>query len=516
MTAVALEGTPARARTAWLIPGLLMLVVGVVGWWASVPYVVGVFHDDGVYALLARAIASGQGFHYLQLPGEPAAIHYPPLYPLALGLLWRLSPAFPENIPLLLGLNVACMAAAALGIHHLARRRLGWSPEPAALTALGATIGTPVLLLASALFSEPLFLAMLPVVLLLAERAVDERDRGAAVMAGAAIGLLMLLRTHAVALLGATVIMLAVRREWRRALIVAGCAVAVQLPWLIWSRQATPLVAPPLRGAYGAYGAWLGDGVRDGGIALLVATVRTNVRELWLLLGDRTVPGTPAWLGVPALALLAALLIYGGVRALRRVPVMVLFVVFYLGIVMVFAFVPWRYVWGIWPLCVLLAVVGAEGIVARARSTPLRMAALVAITIPFAAMIRTEMRAYSAREWTRPAHGAGMQAAQIVEWVRRNTLPSDIVLAECAETVTLFTGRRAAPPVPSTALEYVVRRTPDEERRELAGMLAVVPARYVVSLSPEIQRAGRELAGARPGLREIATVPGAVVFEVMR
>ncbi|MBC7671395.1 MAG: hypothetical protein H7247_03150, partial [Polaromonas sp.] len=48
-----------------------MVAVRAAGWAAST-YLVGVFHDDGVYALLARAIASGDGFHYTQLPGAPA------------------------------------------------------------------------------------------------------------------------------------------------------------------------------------------------------------------------------------------------------------------------------------------------------------------------------------------------------------------------------------------------------------------------------------------------------------
>jgi hypothetical protein len=40
---------------------------------------VGVFYDDGLYAGLATALASGLGYVHPNLPGLPGAVHYPPL-----------------------------------------------------------------------------------------------------------------------------------------------------------------------------------------------------------------------------------------------------------------------------------------------------------------------------------------------------------------------------------------------------------------------------------------------------
>ena len=73
MTAVAMDVAPRPSRLFAYLPGLVFILVALVAWWASEPYVVGVFHDDGDYALLAKSIATGHGFHYLGLPGEPAA-----------------------------------------------------------------------------------------------------------------------------------------------------------------------------------------------------------------------------------------------------------------------------------------------------------------------------------------------------------------------------------------------------------------------------------------------------------
>jgi hypothetical protein len=497
------------------VPALVTLIATVVAWWASAPYVVGVFHDDGVYALLGKALASGQGFRYIQLPGAPAATHYPPLYPLALALLWRIAPSFPENIPVLLGLNVLCLGAAALGLYLVLRRRFGWREEQAAAVSLVGILSTPVLTLASAVLSEPLFLAGLFPVLLMAERAVERRDNRLAIGTGVAVGFLMLERTHAVALLAAVVLMLLYHRAWRQTALFAGAAVIVQLPWNLWTRTAE-LLAPPLRGAYGSYAGWFVEGLRAGGFSLLTKTVQINLRELWLLLGDRVLPGLPSPLGMLALVLLAGLVLAGAARAARRAPVTILFLVLYLAIVLIIAGTPWRYVWAVWPFVVALAVLGGEAALARVGARRPRVALAIALAIPFVAMLHTEARAFAVREWERPARRAARQAIPVVEWVRHNTAPTDIVLAECEEVVMLFTGRRSAPPGDFTAMEYLKPRTPEDDRQTLMAMLEAVPAHYVVSLMPQVQVAARTLGAERPALRELPGLPGAAVFRVER
>ena len=45
---------------------------------------VGVFYDDGLYAGIAYALSHGLGYVHPHLPGHPAVVHYPPLFPLVL------------------------------------------------------------------------------------------------------------------------------------------------------------------------------------------------------------------------------------------------------------------------------------------------------------------------------------------------------------------------------------------------------------------------------------------------
>ncbi len=58
---------------------------------------VGVVADDSFYVILARALASGEGYRYLNVPGHPAATHFPPGYPALLSLLSLVVP-FPASI----------------------------------------------------------------------------------------------------------------------------------------------------------------------------------------------------------------------------------------------------------------------------------------------------------------------------------------------------------------------------------------------------------------------------------
>ena len=59
---------------------------------------VGVVADDSFYVILARALASGEGYRYLNVPGHPAATHFPPGYPALLAILSLVVPAFPDSV----------------------------------------------------------------------------------------------------------------------------------------------------------------------------------------------------------------------------------------------------------------------------------------------------------------------------------------------------------------------------------------------------------------------------------
>jgi hypothetical protein len=515
MTVVALEATRVRVRSSTLLAGGIVVLAAVVAWWASVPYVVGVWHDDGVYALLGRAIASGHGFHYTQFPGAPAATHYPPIYPLLLAAVWRLAPSFPDNISAFLALNAMLVGVATLGAYRFTRQRLGWRDDAAAAFALAASLTTPVLALSGAVLSESLFLAALWPVLSVAERAAAPgAGRREALIAGAAMGGLMLVRTHAAALVLALAIVLVARRRRRLAMYAVAAAAIVVLPWQLWTMVATPRVPAPLEGAYGSYLGWFVDGLRAGGAAMLAKTARLNVTELWLLVQDRVIPGDAAVPRMLSTALLLALVAVGAWAMARRAAVTVCFLAMYFALVLVWPYTPWRFVWAVWPAMLVCAGVGAWWLWHAAPTPSRRTVVAGAIALPAFGMVRTELNAFASHSWSTPALQAGAQITPLVAWVGRNTRPDDVILAEGEQVISLFTGRRAAPTAPFSAREYVSPRTLQESMDELRAMLRAVPARYVLPLAPVQIEAARALSTGRPTLRVIAPLPHSLVFEV--
>ncbi len=87
-------------RSAW--PLVLLLALGLSSLaFFSAPNIIGLFHDDGIYTVVAKALSEGDGYRIISLPGEPYQTKYPFLYSYLLSWAWSLNPQFPENIPLL-------------------------------------------------------------------------------------------------------------------------------------------------------------------------------------------------------------------------------------------------------------------------------------------------------------------------------------------------------------------------------------------------------------------------------
>ncbi len=501
-----------QVHVSWLSAFLTVLIPAAIAVWATSPYVIGVFHDDGVYALLARSLASGHGFHYSHLVGTPAATHYPPLYPLLVSVAWRVWPDFPANVSVLIRVNALLLGIAALGLWYLAVTRASWKSAWAAAAAIACTISTPTLTLATSLLSETLFLALLWPALALGERAAESDDTRAFVGAGVASGLLMLVRAHAIAVLAAIIILQFCRARWRGAIVTACSAVLTQVPWLAFTAWARPRVAPPLEGAYGSYLTWFVAGVHEGGADLVISTVRANAAESWLLLQDRLAAGFPPGIALATLLIVAAALVGGCVILARRAPVTVAFFILYVAIMLAWPYNPWRFAWAIWPLVGFLAATGIrEAWLVAGRWRPVVVAVAM---LPAFALLRVELHAYATRAWRGPAQTATHQITPVLDWIQRNVPPGETVLTEGEPVVALYGDRPASPPISFTAREYLSPPGVAEGAARLSEMLRAVPARYVMLLAPTTIESADALRDRHPGLARIASVSGAVAYRV--
>jgi hypothetical protein len=302
----------------WAPAGLagLLLLLGTTIW---EPFPPGVWHDDGVYVLLGRAMAEGEGLHYAGVTGTPAAGKFPPAFPLVLAGIWKLSPEFPGNAALLGGVNLLLLALAG-GIFALfLNRALGLAPMLSVGAACLAWLSPHLWRVALIPLSEPLFLGALTLALWAGVRM--ERSKGAK-----PIILFLLLgavafytRTLGLSVLVAGVAALVLRRRpWSAALTLLGVSVVV-FPWLLWSRAATASLPEPLRDTLGSYaGWWIRQVVAEPAafLALLPSKLSLMADQMSSLLLPGS-GGAGGWVGTALVPL--AFLGFWEVRSLGRI-----------------------------------------------------------------------------------------------------------------------------------------------------------------------------------------------------
>ncbi|HWH78582.1 MAG TPA: hypothetical protein VNT76_14470, partial [Candidatus Binatus sp.] len=125
---------------------VIALLLAAAAFWGANKQILGLFHDDGIYTVVGKALANGDGYRIVSLPTAPAQSKYPILYSTLVAGLWALAPAFPQNIALLKSLNVAIL----VGIFILA---VVYYRREAAVSTAGAIIFALVVCVNPILFS---------------------------------------------------------------------------------------------------------------------------------------------------------------------------------------------------------------------------------------------------------------------------------------------------------------------------------------------------------------------------
>lgn len=431
--------------------------------------VAGLFHDEGVYLVTARALAGGAGYRVISTPGAPPEVRYPPLLPLALASVWRLAPRFPDNLPFLKG--VSLLAAFALVVvlpGYL--QAAGLSPPIAFATAVLTAAAPLTMRYATAVASELPFALLAVAALWLIERATRPRGGpGAAALAGATAGLAFLTRTVGAAVVLAGIAMLLRRADRRRALAFTLPAALLALSWAAWL-----VLQRGQAGGADYLTAFASDGPPGTGQLL------EHLLALPAAVGIVTVPGladllpeaTP-WPLLLTIYVLGAVTLAGVWR--QR------FGGYVAASLAIAVAVPWfqpRFLLPLAPLFLagLLSAVlpSSSGISARATSWTV-LAVLLA-----AALAGNRVRLASVRASGLPALEEGMSGPggwadleATLDWVRAVTAPDDVVACFHDPLVYLYTGRQAVQAYPS------IWRP---EARQVSAMLADSRARWLLDL----------------------------------
>ena len=103
------EVSPAWKRLAFPLAALVCFATALTLYILRLDGIVGMVIDDAWYVLLAKAIATGQGYTIINSPTPGIMPLYPPGFPLLLAIVFKFAPAFPENLWLLKSVSIAAM-----------------------------------------------------------------------------------------------------------------------------------------------------------------------------------------------------------------------------------------------------------------------------------------------------------------------------------------------------------------------------------------------------------------------
>jgi hypothetical protein len=436
--------TPARAGA---VVALLALVAGTATLNRDL---VGVFYDDGLYAGLAWAIAHGHGFAYPNLPGMPAAVHYPPLYPVVLAPLFAFlsvpAAAFAGKL-----LNVLCWAGASgLIAYHAVRTELVGAGTPVWLTAgiVGcAAVAIPSLTVLTVLLSEPLFAVLVVTAIMLADRPPPTLHPDvAALLAGSAAALALLVRSIGIAIGFAVLVRVYLDARahggsvaLRHGGLAAAPIAAAVVGWGGWVMahhgDVDPLIAPD----YGSYF----EVLRGTGIAGLGTSLGDLARPLGVLtLG--WVPSRALYLvcGIPALAVGLC----GLVRCARRSSIGIALIA-YLAILASWPVPPDRFLWAVLPWLALAWGAGAAGLWTRAsawRRGLVGAPVLVLAAILVLGYAEYELRGFRGRWWALAGHRISVTFTGVLP-VLDSLPPAAVIATDQDPLVWLYTRRAAVP-----------------------------------------------------------------------
>lgn len=388
----------------WIVLGLLLFGVTFSSWR---PVPAGVWHDDGAYMLIGKAIADGHGFSYHGVVGSPPATKFPPLFPLTLAAVWTVFRSIGAATFAATFLNIGLLASAGALFGRLLHRQLGL---PLVLSAGTAAIGfasTDVVRTALVPLSEPLFLLLTMATLALwprVARVVDGAPAGAGPstlrsgLLAPALMLLLLVATRSAGLAlvlsfaFATVVTGrsrpaahdtsgAPRAKLARRVAVGAAVSAPALLFVVgwgrWAESATSRIPEGARDLLGPYQGWLSDQLLSAPGTFFADLPSHAVgvfgRAAALLLPGLS--GTPMWL---VALLLLPLLVLGTRGLVERCPPLGWFVLAYLAMLLLWPYLDRRLLTPLHPVLVAALAVGGSELMRRLRGQAARNALVAA------------------------------------------------------------------------------------------------------------------------------------------
>ncbi len=487
---------PPLQKSDWLMALALAALALAAGSWRMAPGVCGVYHDDAIYVSTAKALAQGDGYRLVDVPGTPLQTKFPVVYPALLAAVWRLWPEFPANL-VLMQFFTLLTAAATVALSYLYLVRFGYFSRSIAAGAglLCATAPTFLYFGVQTMAEMPFALLSIAAMWGLERAAVQTKpSRCSQFGVGILLALPFLCRTIGVTLIVAGIGVLFWNKRPLRWTIVGILSLAV--PWVAWSLAGRGIWEQSrVDGYYTDYlGCWSSTGVSMFGSVLLwnTLTVAKGTGEYVLeglsaLLETNLGAGRTLIMFAP-LGVVPWIAMMPGLRRARILPWML---VVYLALMLVWSWPPYRFLVPILPWLAAYFLSAAAEVASRLGTGIGRQRAgaicLALIAAANAMLLARHAAVVSQTGYPLPeitdARADWSAHQRVFTWLKQHSQPGDVVASGLDSMVALYTGRQAFRPfVYQPGQLFYGQPAAQSMDQELLDILKRRRPRYLVAL----------------------------------
>ena len=427
---------------------------------------VGLMVDDSWYALLAKAISEGHGYHLINSTAPLTTPLYPPGYPAILSLIWSFNPNFPNNV---IALKVVSLIALALTwklLLHLNRQYLQASDAINWLTTTAVML-TPLLVYyaTSTLMSECIFLLLQTFVIVLCYRAETSANKQwlLVIAIGSVAGIASLIRIAGIVLVFAGIFTFLFKRKFGAAAIILILGFLPVGIWSLTSPSTTP-IAPEEQSNYVAND-YLFHFLRKDENVLTSPNVTTpelaqriahNFTEISTSsFGQIFLPylSPKRFLVGAVLSLLVAAFVFLGlIQSIRERPAFIsIYFVISLLLILGWGFSPTRFLAVLMPISLQYFVIGIGWLAEKFAWQKTRLQ-LLTISFILAGFIGIHLAMISAKydlffgallknKFAMFAQQRNLEA--VIEWTKKNIPTNEVIATDVPALIFLHTNRRA-------------------------------------------------------------------------
>ena len=479
-----------QARSNLILALLLFTITLAAGALLMVPRVCGVYHDDGIYVITSKALASNQGYRLINLPDSPAQTKYPPLYPMLLSSIWKLWPSFPENILLMQWLTMILMALSVGLCYYYVVTYEYFSRNTAVFAGLLCATSNYFLYFGTVVLTEMPFAFFTVLALMFLDRFMRSESKRFPYQLLIVVMLILPFLTRSVGIILIPVALLFLYLSRRPFRLIGLGALSVVVGWFAWvaiqTRESNPIAS-----TYVGYASWWWQFFD---VADQVRLVFTNF--IYLTTGISVV-GTPGLFGlihlspkvIPFLILFGIPTIIGIIRGSLRVRILPCFLACYLLIVILWPWPPQRFL-----VPMLFFFLGywldIIGIIFR-PIWQLRYTRILAIVLIGSLIGANLVHTYRIIQLNCTTHYPYLGLTkhpsdwssfeEIHHWININTDPTDVIACPLDPMLFLYTGRKAFRPfmMQPKSLFYFAP-IPAAKPEELVNFLKTYRAKYLV------------------------------------